>query len=230
MNKILFSRRLKEQIISKYKTLTAFAKAYDTKYNPKTFCSEANSPHKGTLGTIKKYVDPLATTIPSLEKIDNMCKLLDCDIDYLLGHIDYPKHIHQVMNQECGLSQAATNRLIYWKKPYVDYSAMLNRFLESTNFEKALYHAIHLMQVKPILDELREARKEWLRKSFSDPPDCGTAYNYSGDDGLSDAIREKEMEYASQRLYLNESFTFLIQEIEKAALESVENKTATKEE
>lgn len=230
MDKILFSRRLKEQIEAKYKTQTAFAIAYDKKYNPGTFCNEANSPHKGTINTIKKYVSPTSPTIPSLDKIDNMCQMLDCDIDYLLGYIDYPKHIHQAMNQECGLSQKATDHLIYWNRRHVNYSGMLNIFLESANFDHALYHAIRLMKVKPILDGLREARREWVHKAFSGPPDCGTAYNYTGDNGLADAISEKEKEYASQRLYLDEYFTFLIQEIERISLEKSGRVKSTKEE
>ena len=72
MDKILFASRLKEQIEIKYKTQTAFAIEYDRKFNPGTFCNEANSPHKGTLSTIKKYVSSTAPTIPSLDKIDNM--------------------------------------------------------------------------------------------------------------------------------------------------------------
>lgn len=227
MDKILFSQRLKEQIEAKFKTLTAFAIAYDRTFNPGTFLNDANSPHKGTLGTIKKYVSPSATTIPSLEKIDNMCQLLGCDIDYLLGHIDHPKHIHQAMNSECGLSPKATDRLIYWRR--VNYSGMLNIFLESNNFESALCHAIRLMKVTPILEGLRDARREWLRKAFSGPPDCGTAYNYTGDNGLADAISEKEKEYAAQRLYLDEYFTFLIQEIERIALERSKNQSTAKE-
>lgn len=228
MDKILFSKRLKDQIESKYKTQTAFAVAYDKKYNPGTFCNEANSPHKGTINTIKKYVSPTSATIPSLEKIDNMCKMLDCDIDYLLGYIDYPKHIHQAMNDECGLSQKATERLVRWHRMF-NCSKTINIILESANFESALFHGAHLMKIVPTLEGLRKVRRKSLQDTFSGPPDCGTAYNYTGDNGLADAISEKEKEYASQRLYLDDNFRFLTQELERMSLEKAEQNQAKKE-
>lgn len=152
MDKILFSKRLKEQIESKYKTQTAFAIAYDKKYNPGTFCNEANSPHKGTINTIKKYVSPTSATIPSLEKIDNMCKMLDCDIDYLLGNIKTPKHLYQAMHEQCGLSVGAVSSLSdiaslgneryftingvigYADVPECEPSYILNEYLENKDF------------------------------------------------------------------------------------------------
>lgn len=231
MDKKLFSERLKQQrIAAGYKTQKAFASAYNEKYYPNFTYSYGTDKDAGILGTLKNYENPNKDIIPRLEYVDNMCQMLNCDIDYLLGYIDYPKHIHQAMNQECGLSQKATDQLIYWNKRHVNYSGMLNIFLESANFDHALYHAIRLMKVKPILDGLREARSEWVRKAFSGPPDCGTAYNYTGDNGLADAISEKEKEYASQRLYLDEYFTFLIQEIERISLEKSGRTKSAKEE
>lgn len=226
MDQRLFAERLRERRKAcGYSSREDFAEAYNKRfgqYNP-------DSPFGGTFGTIKNYENPNYRGNPELSKVVNMCSMLDCDIDYLLGTIDYPKHIHQAMNEECGLSQKATNNLMRWNKWHINLSSMLNVFLESTNFENVLYHAVCLMKVKPALDELREARQKWLCESFSGPPDCGSAYNYTGDNGLTDAISEKEKEYASQRLYLNDHFTFLMQEIEKLSLEKPERKTASKE-
>lgn len=227
MDRRLFAERLRERRKAcGYSSREDFAEAYNKRFGQ----DNPNSPYGGVLGTIKKYENPNHLGAPKLDIVDNICSMLDCDIDYLLGYIDYPKHIHQAMNEECGLSQKATDHLIYWNKRHVNYSGILNIFLESTNFQNALYHAMRLMRVKPILDGLHKTRQEWLRKSFSGPPDCGIAYNYSGDNGLADAIDEKEKEYASQRLYLDEYFTFLIQEIEKISLEKANIKPTAKEE
>ena len=215
MDKKLFAERLKEQYERRFKTQTAFIVEYDKTYKPETFNSLANAPHKGTKGSIKKYVSPASTTIPGLDKVDNICNLLDSDIDYLLGYIDFPKHVHQAMNKECGLSQKATDNLMRWKKSPVAYSNALNALLENENFEQLLYFALRIMEVKPALDELRKTREKWLRKSCSGPPDCGSAYNYNGDNGTADAIKEKEMEYNSAKLQFNEYIILLMKDIEK---------------
>lgn len=228
-NKIFAVRLASRRKEQGYKSKQAFARAFVERYRNGAELS-GNNPASGFYATYKNYENPNYEGAPSLDIVAQICQMLDCDIDYLLGKIGQPKHIHEAMNQECGLSQKATDQLIYWNKRHVNYSGMLNIFLESANFDHALYHAIRLMKVKPILDGLREARSEWARKAFSGPPDCGTVYNYTGDNGLSDAISEKEKEYASQRLYLDEYFTFLIQEIERIALERSKKGKSLKEE
>ena len=75
------------------------------------------------------------------------------------------------------------------------------------------------MKLKPTLDGLLEVRHKWLIETFSGPPDCGTAHNYTGDNGTADMIKEKRQEYDSSRLYLNEYLTFLIQELERISTE-----------
>lgn len=229
MDKILFNNAVfAERLTTRrkacgYTSKTAFAKAFHSRFRNGDQLA-GNTPYSGTYATIKNYENPKYTGSPSLDIVVQICQLLDCDIDYLLGFIDEPKHIYQATKEQFGLSNEATNRLIYWNKRHVNYSGVLNHVLESANFENALHHAIRLMKVKPVLDGLRQTRQEWLRKTFSGPPDCGTAYNYPGDNGLADAISEKEKEYASQRLYLDEYFTFLIQELEKIAVQKAQKK------
>lgn len=215
MDKILFASRLKEQIEIKYKTQTAFAIAYDSKFNPGTFCNEANSPHKGTLSTIKKYVSSTAPTIPSLDKIDNMCQLLDCDIDYLLGKIDQPKHIYQAMREQCGLSNGATEQLIYWNTHGGKYTETLNHILISANFDHVLYHSAELMKAKPIFIGLSEIYHKWQTETYSQPmPPEG----YPSNAGLREMYDRAETKYDIEKLRLNEYLTYLVSELESISM------------
>ena len=215
MDKILFSLRLKEQIEIKYKTQTAFAIAYDRKFNPGTFCNEANSPHKGTLSTIKKYVSSTAPTIPSLDKIDNMCQLLDCDIDYLLGKIDQPKHIYQAMREQCGLSNSATEQLIYWNTHGGKYTETLNHILVSANFDHVLYHSAELMKAKPVFIGLSEIYHKWQTETYSQPM---SPEGYPSGAGLREMYDRAETKYDIEKLRLNEYLTYLVSELESISM------------
>lgn len=224
-NKATFSKNLAERRKGcGYLSQQSFANAFNARFRNGNGL-DGNNPTSGILGTIKHYEDPNHKSMPRLDIVVEMCQLLDCDIDYLLGKINQPKHIHEAMNQECGLSQKATDRLICWNKCHLNYSGMLNIFLESANFESALHHAIRVTKVKPQLNGLRKLLWKWNDEIFSQPPDEDGAYNVpNGHNALHEQIAKEELEYASQRLYLNECFTFLIQEIERIALEN-----ATKE-
>lgn len=217
MDKILFSNRLRLLIEKKYGSLAAFARAYDAKYNPGTFCNDANSPHKGTINTIKKYVSLKSKTIPSLDKIDNMCQLLDCDIDYLLGKIEQPKHIYEAMHNQCGLSKEATEQLIYWHNLTHWYSAPLNAILTSANFDHALYHASELMKAKPRLENLRQIHSDWISKTYSQPK---PANGYPNHDGLRNMLDVATTKCDIAKLHLNEYLLYLISELEKVSLEN----------
>lgn len=219
MDKILFARRLKARRIEcGYSSRSAFAVAYDRRYKNGDADLEGNNPHKSTQSSLKNYENENHPSIPSVEVVANICEMLDCDIDYLLGKIDHPKHIYQAMNKMCGLSAKATQNLIYWKGRHVDYTGMLNIILESYNFEHALFHMINLSEIVPILEGLRKTRREQLEQIYATPPDCDGAYNVpNGHNALCDMIGEKEKEYAAERLCLDDYLTFLLQEIEKIA-------------
>lgn len=216
MDKILFSQRLSCLIKEKYRTLSAFARAYDAIYNPGALCNAANNPQKGTINTIKKYVSPKSKTIPSLDKIDNMCQLLDCDIDYLLGKIDAPKRIHQEMLDQCGLSNAATDQLVYWKTHGGKYTETLNYILVSANFDNALYHAGEVMRAKPIYIGLMNIYNEWTAKTYSQPR---PADGYPSGDGLRERLQQAETKYEIERLRLNEFLTYLVSELEDISMD-----------
>lgn len=230
-DKATFSKHLVERRKAcGYSSQQSFANAFNTRFRNGNNL-DGNNPTSGILGTIKHYEDPNHKSMPRLDIVVEMCQLLDCDIDFLLGKIDKPKHIHEAMSQECGLSQKATDKLIYWKNSYfmghkVD---IVNFFLESTNFESALTHAEKISRIKPRLNGLRELLRKRNNEIFSQPPDESGAYNVpSGHNALHDQIAKDEKEYAAQRLYLNDCFTYIVKELEEKSL-SKPNSNTTQE-
>ena len=108
MDKILFSERLREQRKKcGYPTIADLAKKYND-----TFPSKRNGrkdenigDYKGILGTLKNYENPNKECSPGLDIVNNLCKLLQCNVDYLLGNIDCETHDHQFIHDTIGLSE-----------------------------------------------------------------------------------------------------------------------------
>ena len=95
MDKILFSNRLSKLRKERgFKTQYALAKAYNEKFPPRRRDDTAGNEGDfgGILGTIKNYENENKDLSPKLSIVCNLCDILDCDIDYLLGKIDVPRH------------------------------------------------------------------------------------------------------------------------------------------
>ena len=95
MDKILFSNRLSELRKDRgFKTQYALAKAYNERFPTKRRKDAAGNEGDfgGILGTIKNYENPGKELSPKLSIVCNLCEILNCDIDYLLGKIDVPRH------------------------------------------------------------------------------------------------------------------------------------------
>lgn len=104
MDKILFSERLaRRRKEMGYKTQRDFAKAYDTKF-PTKKRDESNGSDSGILGTLKNYESGGDKCNPKLQIVVNMCSILDCSVDYLLGAINKPQHEQQFVCEYTGLS------------------------------------------------------------------------------------------------------------------------------
>ena len=103
MDKKLFASRLTEMRKKKYKTKDAFAEVYDAQYNDGS---------KSILATLKNYENPRNPTIPRLDIVDRICSLLDCDVDYLLGRIDYKTHDNQYIATKLLISEEAAEKII----------------------------------------------------------------------------------------------------------------------
>ena len=156
MDKILFSERLKAQRKARgYSSIQSLATAYNVRFRNGAELA-GNNPTAGIFGTLKNYENPSHKGMPRLDIVSELCEILDCDIDYLLGKIDHPKHIHQAMYHQCGLTQTATNNLSdiyaltfkkYWTINGVIGTAdvpenepiyAMNEYLENTDLLKLL--------------------------------------------------------------------------------------------
>lgn len=115
MNKELFAERLKAKRKEKgYSNPNQFADAYNKKFPPKRKDDSGGNIGSGILGTIKHYENASYTkSMPSLDKVINMCDLLGCDIDYLAGRLDYETHNVEFISQYTGLSEEAVSFLHY---------------------------------------------------------------------------------------------------------------------
>lgn len=95
MDKILFSNQLSTLRKERgFESQYALAKAYNEKFPTKRRVEAGgnDSDFSGIFGTIKNYENPNHKGSPKLSIVCNLCELLDCDIDYLLGRITVPRH------------------------------------------------------------------------------------------------------------------------------------------
>lgn len=212
MDKILFSERLKERRKAVgYTSTKAFAAAYNVRYKNKMANIDDDS---GVLGTLKHYENPNHPGIPRLDIVENICEMLDCDVDYLLGKIDLPKHSYEGMYQLFGLSERVVDQLEYWNK-HGCFDAM-NIILGSPNFDNALREASNFMEIVPTARAMQEKLAEKKAEIYSQPKPEG---------GYPKLTTMKELTNANQiqcdivRLNLNDHLTFLVSELERIALE-----------
>ena len=64
------------------------------------------------VGTIKNYENGNYKGSPKLDIVNNLCKILKCDVDYLLGNMDCKKHDIQFIHDETGLSEKTIENLL----------------------------------------------------------------------------------------------------------------------
>lgn len=110
MNKFLFSERLAlRRKECGYNTQYALAEEYNKRFpsSRKNRKEENNRNSSGILGTIKHYENGNYNGSPKLDIVDNLCKILECDVDYLLGNIECKTHDDQFIHNKTGLSEIA---------------------------------------------------------------------------------------------------------------------------
>lgn len=111
MNTFIFCQRLQECRKRKYSSQQAFADAYLNAYGM------IRKGKKGTdnnmFGTIQSWEQGKST--PTAEVLSNICELLDCDADYLLGRINQRTHGINDAHEYTGLSADALEQLHKFK-------------------------------------------------------------------------------------------------------------------
>lgn len=144
-------------------------------------------------------------TTPSLEDLLSLCNLFDCEIGYLLCEHDTKQRATTDVSNITGLSNHAVEQIQYWNSTG-DYIQMLNTILTSPNFDNLLYHAKEYMSAVPTYTGLVDIKSNLHREGKT----SGQA--------LNDAIKQAENEYNAHRIGLNDHFSFLVKELETAAL------------
>jgi len=115
MDKILFSERLAELRKERgYKTQSALAAEYNNRF-PSTRKGKKEENTSGILGTIKNYENANHPGSPNLDIVINLCEILGCDIDYLVGKIECKEHDTQFIQNRTGLSENAIDSLMQIK-------------------------------------------------------------------------------------------------------------------
>ena len=203
MDKILFSERLSSIRKERgFKSQASFARAYNERYTP-------DQESSGILGTIKNYENGNKDGSPKLDIVCNMCQLLDCDIEYLLGKIPVPKHETADMMQVTGLSEKAVSRLLLYKSQYSDNVDSLNFLLESDNLEDALCYMHEYSEALYYVKQLRESRE----KQIAAVSTSGEAYKPNSE--LLNAISAGTEKADLCEYNLSTRFGFIVQELKR---------------
>lgn len=107
MNTTIFIQRLRECRLRKYSSQQAFADAYMEKYG--MIRVGRNATDHNMFGTIQSWEQ--GKSIPTADVLANICDLLECDADYLLGRIDQRTHDINDAHRYTGLSAKALEQL-----------------------------------------------------------------------------------------------------------------------
>lgn len=107
MNIVIFSQRLQECRRRKYSSQQAFADAYMERFG--MIRKPRSNGDSNMFGTIQSWEQGKST--PTADVLANICDLLECDADYLLGRIDQRTHDINDAHRYTGLSAEALEQL-----------------------------------------------------------------------------------------------------------------------
>ncbi|WP_026499369.1 helix-turn-helix domain-containing protein [Butyrivibrio sp. WCD2001] len=107
MNTTIFSERLQECRRRKYSSQQAFADAYMKQFGMIRDIKKTRD--HNMFGTVQSWEQ--GKSAPSADVLANICDLLDCDADYLLGRIDQRTHDITDAHRYTGLSAEALEQL-----------------------------------------------------------------------------------------------------------------------
>lgn len=117
MNIIIFSSRLQECRRRKYSSQQAFADAYMKEFG--MIRKGKKDIDNNMFGTIQSWEQGKST--PTAEALANICDLLDCDADYLLGRINQRTHDINDAHRFTGLSAEALEQLHEYRLNLQEY-------------------------------------------------------------------------------------------------------------
>lgn len=144
MDKKEFARRLRDRRKKcNYKSMDDFAERYNREYGLYT----AENPLGGILGALKNYENPNSPALPSIERLCNICKLLECSPSYLLCEYEECKtYDDQYIHETTGLSDYSIQQLKHYNSDQFPAGkqiiALLNWFLQDPRFTHQLTNSL----------------------------------------------------------------------------------------
>lgn len=117
MNIVIFSQRLQQCRKRKYSSQQAFADAYMNRYG--MIRKPKNTRDNNMFGTIQSWEQGKST--PTADVLANICDLLECDADFLLGRIDQRTHDISDAQRYTGLSATALEQLHKYHESLKEY-------------------------------------------------------------------------------------------------------------
>lgn len=117
MNRVIFRKRLIECRKRKFSSQQKFADAYLGKYG--TIRQPKSKTDNNMFGTVQSWEQGKST--PAADVLCNICDLLDCDADYLLGRINQRTHDIDDAHRYTGLSAEALEQLHEYRENLREY-------------------------------------------------------------------------------------------------------------
>lgn len=222
MNITIFSERLRMCRKKKYSSQQAFADAYMKKYGTIRSTKKRSLDHN-MFGTIQSWEQ--GKSMPTADVLANICDLLDCDSDYLLGRIPERKHDINDMHRYTGLSSTAIEQLhSYCEELSKKHDWMNDRSLDYLTHN--YYHSFSLF----LIDELLCGSKSHKLSAFSlngifekmidGGFYCATTPSESDDDFT---IEEQEQFIQEDKLYLDSAIYSITSNIRDILMENCMN-------
>lgn len=143
MNSVIFTSRLRECRKRLFSSQQAFADAYMEKYG--LIRNVKRTPDNNMFGTVQSWEQ--GKSFPSTDVLANICDLLECDADYLLGRIDERKHDINDVRRYTGLSATAIEQL----HTYLEQLKRKKWWLDSEESQQEYLNAYSLFSIDEIL-------------------------------------------------------------------------------
>lgn len=141
-NKLAFGNRLKE-----------LREAHGFKEQGDLVQALADNDIDVTLKTIRNWEQ--GRVLPKAKNLIQLCEFFNVDYDYLLGRIDEPTHITQIIHEETGLDIDAIEKLKQWntsgdKKKWINYLSLMILHEKSELLFHLISKSLHFAQKEGI--------------------------------------------------------------------------------
>lgn len=133
-------------------------------YTQETLADAYNNKFPGCpdpLGSIKNY-EAGHTASPSVSILNNLCAVLGCDLDYLLGNIDERTHSHKFYQERLGLSEQAADYYLQLHNDLPGFDRLFNHLLQDDDFHQLFIDLLEAEKWKKGKDKPFLASDEWL--------------------------------------------------------------------